>query len=110
MAAITTLPEITVQELQQRLAAGAALVDVREVDEYEQGHVPGARLIPLGELPGRVAEVPAGEQVLMICRSGARSANAGEFLIGEGRDVVNVAGGTLAWIEAGFEVNTGNQP
>ncbi|MCB1283013.1 MAG: rhodanese-like domain-containing protein [Microthrixaceae bacterium] len=107
---MTTLPEITVQELQQRLAAGAALVDVREVDEYEQGHVPGARLIPLGELPGRVAEVPAGEQVLMICRSGARSAKAGEFLIGEGRDVVNVAGGTLAWIEAGFEVNTGNQP
>ena len=86
------------------------MVDVRQPDEYENGHVPGARLIPLGEVPTRVDEVPAGETVLLICGSGGRSMRAAEFLAGRGRDVVNVAGGTRAWVESGREVVRGGEP
>lgn len=98
------------QELARLVEAGATVVDVREANEYEEGHVPGAILVPLSELEARADDVPAGEPVLVICRSGARSARACEYLAGLGRDVTNVAGGTMAWIEAGFDVNTGSQP
>jgi rhodanese-related sulfurtransferase len=76
---------------------------VREPAEYAEGHVPGAPLIPLGEVAERISEVPTGE-VLVICRSGARSARAAELLRAHGIDAVNVAGGTLAWIDAGGPV------
>jgi rhodanese-related sulfurtransferase len=100
--------EISVNELAQLMADGSAvLIDVRETDEYQAGHVPGALLVPLGTVPVQV-EVFTGEPTYVICRSGARSMRACEFLAEEGRPVVNVAGGTLAWIEAGFEVETGN--
>ncbi len=104
---MTDLREIDVDELAERLAAGTAVIDVREADEYEAGHVPGAVLVPLSELTERVDDVPSGEPVLVICRSGARSAKACEFLGGQGRDVTNVAGGTLAWIDSGREVVEG---
>jgi len=99
-----TVPEIDVDELYTHHQAGAAVVDVREPDEYAEAHVPGALLIPLGEVPERLAELPESRPLYLICRSGARSARAGEFLAGQGYEVVNVAGGTLAWIDAGFPV------
>lgn len=104
------VPEIDVTELVERREAGVFLLDVRQPDEYDEGHVPGAVLVPLAEVPDRVAEVPAGEPVLVICRSGARSLRAAEFLVGAGIDATNVAGGTLAWIEAGQPVATGSAP
>jgi len=103
------VPEIDVTELARRRAAGAYVLDVRNPDEYEAGHVPGAVLIPLGELGERWEEVPEGD-VLVICKSGARSARAVEALNRAGRTTVNVAGGTMAWMEAGFEVVTGPEP
>lgn len=93
--------EIDVDELAARLGAGAVLIDVRRPDEHEAAHIPDATLIPLDEVPDRVDEVPADQEVLIICRSGGRSARACEFLNGQGRRAVNVAGGMLAWIEAG---------
>jgi molybdopterin-guanine dinucleotide biosynthesis protein A/rhodanese-related sulfurtransferase len=107
---VADVPEIDVEELAERHAAGAYVLDVRNPDEYEDGHVPGAVLLPLGELNARWEEVPQGEEVLVICRSGARSATAVEALNGAGRRTVNVAGGTLAWIRAGFDVVTGPSP
>jgi len=104
------IPEIDIAELARRQEAGAPVIDVRQPDEYEGGHVPGARLIPLGEVPDRVAEVPSSGEVLVICKSGGRSRAAAEVLRGEGIDAVNVAGGTLAWIESGQPVVTGDQP
>lgn len=101
------VPEIDVAELAARHAAGAYVLDVRRPEEYVEGHVPGAVLLPLQELPERWAEVPEG-QVLVICRSGARSATAVQALNSAGRTAVNVAGGTLAWIEAGHPVETGD--
>jgi rhodanese-related sulfurtransferase len=102
-----SVPEISVDELAVRLEAGAFVLDVRQPDEYESGHVPGACLIPLAEVPDRIGELPAGEELLVICRSGARSLSAAEFLDQQQIRAVNVAGGTLAWIESGRQVVTG---
>jgi rhodanese-related sulfurtransferase len=104
------VPEIDVDELAERHGAGQVVLDVRNVDEWEEAHVPGVVLIPLGELVERVDEVPAEGQLPVICRSGARSAQAAEYLRAQGIDAVNVAGGTLAWIDAGFPVETGEAP
>ncbi len=100
--------EISVSELASAIAAGSAVVvDVREVDEFELAHVPGARLVPLGTVPEQTAAF-GGSPTYVICRSGARSMRACEFLVAQGIAAVNVAGGTMAWIDAGFEVETGN--
>ena len=98
--------EITVDELAGRLERGAVLIDVRQPNEFVEGHVPGAVLIPLNELPDRVDEVPTGREVLVICRSGGRSAMACELLDEQGLSAVNVVGGTLAWVAAGRAVDT----
>jgi rhodanese-related sulfurtransferase len=102
--------EIDVEALAKLHADGATVIDVRNPDEYEAGHVPGARLIPLPEVAERVDEVPEGEPVYVICAMGGRSRRACEFLLGQGRDVTNVAGGTNGWIEAGRPVTTGTEP
>ena len=104
------IPEIDVDELARRRADGALVIDVRQPDEYDEGHVPGARLIPLGEVGQRLDEVPADAEVLVICRSGGRSLKAAEVMAAAGRRPVNVAGGTLAWIDAGHPVASGSEP
>lgn len=96
------IPEIDVTELAARRADGAPLIDVREDDEYAASRVPGAHHIPLGEIVERVDEVPADGTVYVICARGGRSAKAVEHYRAQGIDAVNVAGGTLAWIDAGF--------
>lgn len=102
--------EIDVDELDELRAGGAPVIDVRQPDEYEDGHVPGAVLIPLAEVPDRVADFPSDGSALIICRSGARSMKAAEFLAGQGIVATNVAGGTLAWIDAGKPLVTGPTP
>lgn len=102
--------EVDIPTFAQHHAAGATVVDVREPDEYVSGHVPGAVLIPLSEVPDRVDEVPQGETVYVICATGRRSARAAEHLSAEGRDAVNVAGGTKGWVEAGHPTTTGDTP
>jgi rhodanese-related sulfurtransferase len=105
------VPEISVDEAADRLAAGAFLLDVRQPDEYVDGHVPGAQLVPLDDVPARAGELPADTEILVICRSGARSHRAAEYLVGQHqRQAVNVAGGTLAWIESGRDIVVGTEP
>lgn len=104
------VPEVDIATFAARHAEGVTVVDVREPDEYRDGHVPGARPLPLGEVPERADEVPAGETVYLICAMGGRSKRAAEHLAGLGRDVVNVAGGTRGWIEAGHPTVAGEQP
>ena len=89
------------------LASGAPLIDVREADEYEGARVAGGRLIPLGEVPARIDEVPADGTVYVICARGGRSAKAVELYRSAGIDAVNVAGGTLGWIDAGLPTDSG---
>lgn len=104
------VPEVDIATFAARHGEGVTVIDVREPDEYEAGHVPGARLIPLGEVPERAAEVPEGETVYVVCAVGGRSMRAAEHLAGLGRDVVNVAGGTKGWIAAGHPVVDGSSP
>jgi len=103
-----SVPEISVGELAAVLAAGpAVLIDVRQPEEFAEARVPVARLVPLAEVPLRLDEIPDDGTVYVICRSGGRSLNVAQFLAERGRTVVNVSGGTLAWIEAGHEVASG---
>jgi rhodanese-related sulfurtransferase len=98
---------VLVEDLPERLGSlpPPFLLDVREPWEYAQGRVPGARLLPLGELEDRVDEVPRDRPVLAICHSGQRSLAAAAFLLSLGyADVSNVEGGTSAWIERGFPI------
>jgi rhodanese-related sulfurtransferase len=104
------VPEIDVDELARRRDEGAPVLDVREDDEYASGHVPGATHIPLGQVPDRTAEVPTDRTVYVVCRSGGRSAKAVQVLRAAGIDAVNVAGGTLAWVDAGQPVADGSEP
>ncbi len=101
------IPTIDIQTLAERLEAGAPVFDVREPDEHAEAHAPGVRLVPLATVPERLDEFPTDGEVYVICRSGGRSAKAVEFLRANGVDAVNVAGGTLAWIEAGKPVAQG---
>lgn len=91
-------------------ASGAFVIDVREPEEYVGGHVPGARLIPLGRLPNRLATLPRDERVYLICRSGNRSLAAADYLARAGVDAVSVMGGTAAWQRAGHAITFGSQP
>jgi rhodanese-related sulfurtransferase len=105
---MAAIPGIDVTRLRERLKAEPVpfLLDVREPWEYQQGHVPGAQLIPLGELERRVSEVPRDRPVLAICHSGQRSLAAAGYLHQLGyTSVSNVDGGTAAWIERGFPVD-----
>jgi molybdopterin-guanine dinucleotide biosynthesis protein A/rhodanese-related sulfurtransferase len=107
---LVEVSEIDVDTLAERQGAGSVIIDVRMPDEYVEGHVAGARLIPLPEVPDRLAEVPTDQPVLVICKSGGRSLRATEFYVAQGIDATNVAGGTMAWIESGRAVVTGDQP
>lgn len=91
--------DLGVEELQRRLDGPDRpfLLDVREPSEYSVAHVAGAVLIPLGQLEARLDEVPADREIAVICRSGARSGRATQFLQARGRRARNVAGGMLAW-------------
>jgi rhodanese-related sulfurtransferase len=102
------VPEIDVVELADRRVEGAVLIDVREDDEFIEAHVPGAVHIPLGQVRDRLGEVPAEGTVYVICARGGRSAKAVEQYRAAGLDAVNVAGGTLAWIDAGYPTDAGS--
>lgn len=86
------------------VAEGAVLLDVREPAEWRAGRAPKARHIPLGQLPNRLAELPAGRPVVTVCRSGARSRRAAALIARDGRQVYDLAGGMHAWANAGLPV------
>ncbi|MGE7842984.1 rhodanese-like domain-containing protein [Lysinibacillus sp. NPDC093712] len=93
------MKEIAAKEVQEALAQGETLklIDVREVDEVQGGHIPGVIHIPLGLLEFRMYELNKNETYIMVCRSGARSGRATQFLESQGFDVTNMVGGMLAW-------------
>ncbi len=97
-------PKVGPAQAQELLAQGAVLLDVREDAEWQAGHAPRARHIPLSRLPARLRDLPPNRTVITACRSGARSARAAALLAREGRDVVNLAGGMHAWARAGLPV------
>ncbi len=106
------ISEVSVKELLE--LSGVQVVDVREPDEYVDGHVPGAISIPLSELQARVAEFPTDGVVYVICQAGVRSQKACEFLHQQSAlsstTFINVAGGTGMWILEGGQVVNGDRP
>lgn len=105
-----SITEISISELAS--LAEPTIIDVREVDEFISGHVPGAVNIALSELVGREDECGLGPIVYVICQSGGRSLRACGHLSTipslEGTTFVNVAGGTGMWIVEGHEVAAGD--
>ena len=92
--------EITPVELKAKMDAGEdfLLVDVREPSEFQFAKIPGAVLIPLGEIERRYEELPEDKEIILQCRSGMRSAQALGFLQAKGyTKLANLKGGILAW-------------
>ena len=95
-------PDVSATHAQDLLRAGAVLVDVREGREWDAGHAPKARHIPLGRLHSSMADLPQGRTLVVVCRSGNRSARATRQLTKAGLDAVNLHGGMTAWRAAGL--------
>ncbi|AIQ36023.1 rhodanese-like domain-containing protein [Paenibacillus sp. FSL R5-0345] len=93
------MKEITVQEVQESIKNGEKLnlIDVREVAEVQEDHIPGIINIPLGLLEFRLQELNKNTPYIIICRSGGRSGQATEFLTYHGYDATNMVGGMLAF-------------
>ena len=83
------------------------LLDVRQPEEFQGGHINGARLIPLHELQSRMNELPKNQEIICVCRSGNRSATATRQLKAAGFDATNLNGGMIAWTRAGLPVKKG---
>lgn len=102
------VPAVSVAELKAASDAGKVpiLVDVRNPDEFASGHAVGAINLPLPDLAQLMPKLEAykGQTVYVICRSGARSATACKAMIPAGYQAINVEGGTLAWIAAGYPI------
>ncbi len=82
------------------------LLDVRENDEWQRGHAPGAQHIPMGEIPARLDEIDPAAQLFVVCGSGGRSLRVSQYLARNGYAPVNVEGGMRAWAGAGRPVVT----
>ena len=100
--------EITVSQAAEKRNQGAFILDVRQPEEWVDGHIPGSTLIPLAELESRVAEVPADKEVVVVCRSGNRSATGRDILKKAGLvEVTSMAGGVTQWKAQGLPIETG---
>jgi phage shock protein E len=94
----------------QELLAGSPrpfLLDVRTPEEYKQGHVSGAELIPLHELSAKLKRIPKDREVICICASGSRSSAAARQLSSLGYKVSNMRGGMNRWVGTGLPVKSG---
>ena len=93
-------------EAKRRVDAGALLLDVRNPEEWQAGHAEGAAWIPMGELAERQEELPTDREIVVICKTGVRSAQVAQALVASGYGAVNVAGGTKAWQASGMSIVT----
>jgi rhodanese-related sulfurtransferase len=108
---MSQIQNIDVERALEALGGGALLLDVREDDEWDAGHSPVARHIALSAVPDYIDDLPRDRIIICVCRSGARSARAGQFLLESGFDAVNLEGGMIAWHATGAEmVSDGGEP
>lgn len=103
-------PQVTARKAHKLVEAGALLLDVREPEEWQAGHAPEARLMPMGEVSARRHELPNDQRIVVVCRSGGRSAAITDALRAQGYDAVNLAGGMCGWTAAGLAVVTETTP
>ena len=90
------VPTVSIDEI----PAEAVLLDVREADEWEAGHVEGAVHVPMNEIPGRTGELSADVNIVVVCKVGSRSAQVAAWLNHQGYCAYNLAGGLMAWAAA----------
>jgi rhodanese-related sulfurtransferase len=109
LSAAEPLPrEVSVAQAASLRDQGVFMLDVREPSEWEEAHVPGAVLVPLGQLSSRLSEVPTNTPVVIICRSGNRSIQARNLLLNAGyTNVTSVSGGIIDWQQQGFPTVSG---
>lgn len=100
---------ISPAELSEKMKNGKKpfVLDVRQPHEYNQSHIDGAKLIPLGELASRLNELPKNREIVCVCQSGNRSGSATKLLLNAGYNAVNLSGGMLAWRSARLPVKKG---
>lgn len=99
------VPTVSVDQLPAQLPQGTVLLDVREDEEWAAGHIDGAIHVPMGQLPNRLQFDPGPltqqAPLVVLCRVGGRSAQVVAWLVRQGYDATNLAGGMLAWEAAG---------
>lgn len=102
--------EISVKQAYQLYEDGVFILDVREQDEWKAGHIPGAKLLPLGSLAMGSGSLPHLEPIILVCRSGNRSGQARDILKSLGfKYVTSIAGGMNEWAAAGYEIEVKNK-
>jgi len=101
---MATLENVNVEEALALITAGALLLDVREDAEWEAGHARDALHVSLSEVPDHLDVLPKSRVVVCVCRSGARSARAANYLLEQGFEAVNLEGGMIAWHTDGAEI------
>lgn len=100
--------EVSVDEAAKLRDSGAFMLDVREQSEWDQFHIPGATLVPLGTLPDNLDTLPKDKDIVVYCRTGRRSAEARDILLKAGfTNVTSLAGGVTDWQSRGLPVETG---
>ncbi len=102
------VPRIAAREAQEKLKAGAVMIDVRTPLERKMNKIPGSQGMPLAELARRWESLPKDKPIICQCESGSRSQQAAEFLAQKGFEVYNLAGGISAWQAAGLPVKKGD--
>ncbi|CAM3251489.1 rhodanese-like domain-containing protein [Prescottella defluvii] len=107
---IPHVPTVVVTDLPTEPADAIVLLDVREHDEWDLGHAPTALHIPLVDVPARIDEIDIDAEVYVVCRQGGRSIIAVEYLNNIGFDAYNVAGGMVAWQQAGLPLTADDDP
>jgi rhodanese-related sulfurtransferase len=104
--ALRPIPELDARAAHERIAAGeVAVLDVREDEEWAAGRIAGSVQIPVPELVARQDDIPQDAPLLVVCRTGSRSAWATEMLVRGGYDATNLAGGLVAWQAAGLPLD-----
>jgi rhodanese-related sulfurtransferase len=96
------VPSLGPAQAREAVDAGAVMIDVRTTREWNAGHAPLARHVPLDQLTQKLGRVPRSGQVVVACRSGHRSRSASRQLVSAGYDVVNLSGGLRGWERAGL--------
>lgn len=102
-------PSLSVLELSEKLKSNkqTVVIDVRQPEEYREGHIAGSMLIPLGELNRRINELPKDREIFCICASGSRSHSATKYLISSGYNAFDVKGGMYTWQNAKLPIKKG---
>ena len=98
--------QASIADVPSTFDGSVVLLDVREDDEWQRGHAPGAQHIPMGQVPSRLGEIDTDAKLFVVCQAGGRSQRVARYLAGNGYAPVNVSGGMLAWAAAGRPVIT----